>query len=68
MQAIVAHEDTGKLRRIGEDFDSTPAATWVEEFNGKGWNWVLATSQPFAEVLKEHTGTGWFILADLDEE
>jgi hypothetical protein len=68
MEAILANETTGKLRRLGEDFDSTPTATWVEEWKGNKWEWVLATGQPFAEVLKEHTGTGWFILADLEEE
>jgi hypothetical protein len=68
MEAILANETTGNLRRLGEDFDSTPTATWVEEWSGKRWDWVLATSQPFAEVLKEHTDTGWFILADLEEE
>jgi hypothetical protein len=64
MTAIIAHEATGTIRRLSEDFDSTPTATWVESWNGKKWDWSTMTPQPFSEVLSEFAGKGWIKLAE----
>lgn len=63
MTAIIAHKEVGTIYRLSEDHDSTPTATWVERWKGKRWDWEVATSQPFAEVIKEYNDRGYICLA-----
>jgi hypothetical protein len=62
MTAILAHK-SGTIRRLSEDHDSTPTATWVEHWKGNRWDWINMTSQPFAEVVKEYNGKGYICMA-----
>ena len=63
MQAIIANE-SGWIKRLTEDFDSTPIATWVENWNGKKWSWSNMTTEPFAELLAGYLANGWSVLAE----
>jgi hypothetical protein len=63
MQIVIAHEATGTICRLSEDFDSTPTATWVERFKGNCWQWETMTTQPFGEVVQEYNDKGYIALA-----
>jgi hypothetical protein len=62
MTAILANE-SGRLKRLTEDFDSTPTATWAEDWSGSKWSWCNMTTEPFGEVVKEYTDKGFVCLA-----
>ncbi len=63
MTAILANQETSAIYRLSEDHDSTPTATWVERWKGKRWDWEVATSQPFAEVVREYNEKGYICMA-----
>lgn len=63
MTAILANE-SGRLKRLTEDFDSTPTATWAENWNEGKWSWCNMTTEPFAEVLAGYLTAGWIVLAE----